>query len=288
MRAWLGLLAVSVAMVVVGALLFWRGHGHGHDDGDGGFSVTTRLPVQTETTFDWQGKVSQGQALFLRDVNGDITVTAATGQTAEVHAVKTWQRGDPSQVQVLAVPGDSGATICALWRGRTGDCGANGHYTTHGFRNSSDVRVQLTVKLPKGARLDVFGTNGNINVTGAAAELKLITVNGGIDAITSTGGISAVTVNGNVNATTKALPPGSAVKVVTVNGSITVTLPVKLDADISAKAVSGGVQSEFPVAISSGMLGKKIEGRVGAGGVKIDLTTVNGSIELKKVPVSPK
>src|SRR5256885_7134740 len=88
MRAWLGLLAVSITMVVVGALLFWRGHGHGHEDGDGGFRVTSSLPVQTETTFDWQGRVSKGQALFLRDVNGDITVTAATGQTAEVHAVK--------------------------------------------------------------------------------------------------------------------------------------------------------------------------------------------------------
>lgn len=287
MRAWLGLLAVSITMVVVGALLFWRGHGHG-SDGDGGFRVTSRLPVQTETTFDWQGQVPKGQSLFLRDMNGDITVTAATGTQAEVHAVKTWQRGDPTEVQVLAVPGDSGATICALWRGRTGDCAANGHYTTHGLRNSSDVRVQLTVKLPKGVRLDVFGTNGGINVSGATAGLKLITVNGGIDASTSTGGIDAVTVNGNVNATTKALPPGSEVKVVTVNGSITVTLPVKLDADISAKAVAGSVQSEYPVAISSGMLGKKIAGRVGAGGVNINLTTVNGSIELKKVPVSPK
>jgi DUF4097 and DUF4098 domain-containing protein YvlB len=266
MRVWLGLLAVSVAMVVVGALLFWRGHGHSHDDGDGGFRSSTRLPVQTETTFDWQGKVPKGQALFLRDVNGDITVTAATGETAEVHAVKTWERGDPAEVQVLAVPGDSGATICALWRGRTGDCGANGHYSSHGFRNSSDVRVQLTVKLPKGVRLDVFGTNGGIKVTGAAADLKLITVNGGIDATTSSGGISAVTVNGNVNAATNALPPGSEVKIVTVNGSITVALPAKLDADINAKAVSGGMQSEFPVAVSSGMLGKKISGRVGANG----------------------
>src|SRR5206468_8033512 len=119
MRVWLGLLTVSVAMVVVGALLFWRGHGRSHgDDEDGGFRVSAHLPVQTETTFDWQGQVPKGQALFLRDVNGDITVTSAAGERAEVHAVKSWQRGDPSQVQVLAVPGDSGATICALWRGR--------------------------------------------------------------------------------------------------------------------------------------------------------------------------
>lgn len=286
MRVWLGLLAVSVAMVVVGALMFWRGHGRG--DEDGGFRVSTRLPVQTETTFDWQGVVPRGQALFLRDMNGDITVTAAAGSAAEVHAVKTWQRGDPSQVQVLAVPGDSGATVCALWRGRTGDCGVNGHFTMHGIGNKSDVQVDLTVKLPKGVRLDVVGANGRISVTGAAADLHLITVNGGIDAATSTGGVNAVTVNGNVHAATRALPPGSAVKVVTVNGSITVELPAKLDADINAKAVSGSVQSEFPVSVSSGMLGKHIAGRVGAGGVAIDLTTVNGSIELKKVAVSPK
>ncbi len=288
MRVWLGLLAVSVAMVVVGALLFWRSHGHSHDGDDGGFRVSTRLPVQTETSFDWQGKLAKGQSLFLRDMNGDITVTPATGDAAEVHAVKTWQQSDPAQVQVLAIPSDSGATVCALWRGRTGDCGANGHYTMHGISNKSDVRVQLTVKLPKGVRLDVIGANGGISVTGAAADLHLITVNGGIDATTSSGGINAVTMNGNVTATTKALPPGSEVKIVTVNGSITAVLPAKLDADINAKAVSGNVQSEYPMAVSSGMLGKHIAGRVGAGGVPINLTTVNGSIELKKVVLSAK
>ena len=288
MRVWLGLLGVSVAMVVVGALLFWRGHGRGRDGADGGFRFSERLPVQTETTFDWQGVVPKGQSLFLRDMNGDITVTAAAGPQAEVHAVKTWQSGDPTQVQVLAVPGDSGATVCALWRGRTGDCGANGHYNMHGINGKSGVQVNLTVKLPKGVRLDVVGTNGSINVTGAAAAMHLITVNGGIDAATSTGGINAVTVNGNVHATTRALPPGSEVKVVTVNGSVTVELPIKLDADINAKAISGGVTSEFPVAVSSGVLGKHIEGRVGAGGVPVSVTTVNGSIELKKVPVSAK
>jgi DUF4097 and DUF4098 domain-containing protein YvlB len=93
-------------------------------------------------------------------------------------------------------------------------------------------------------------------------------------------------VNGNVNATTKALALGSEVKVETVNGSITITLPAKLDADVNARAVTGSVQSEFPLAVSSGMLGKHVAGRVGAGGVPINLTTVNGSIELKKVSVS--
>jgi hypothetical protein len=284
MRVWLGLLGVSVAMVVVGALLFWRGHGHGHEDM---FNVTSRLPVQSETTFDWQGKLAKGQSLFLRDVNGDIAVTAAPGDVAVVHAVKTWQRADPAQVQVIAVPGDSGATVCALWAGRTGDCGANGHYTMHGIRNSSDVRVQLTVQLPKGVRLDVLGANGGINVTGAAAALHLITVNGTIEAATASGGINAVTVNGDVRATTKALPPGSEVKIVTVNGSITATLPAKLDADVNAKAVSGSVESEFPMTVKSGVLGRHLEGRVGLGGATVNLTTVNGSIDIKKV-VLPK
>lgn len=287
MRVWLGLLAVSVGMVVVGALLFWRGHGRSRD-GDFNFDVSSRLPAQADTTFDWQGPVSKGRTLFLRDINGDIEVVSATGTTAAVHAVKTWQRSDPAAVQVLAVPGDSGATICALWRGRTGDCGANGHYTMHGLSTKSDVRVQLTVKLPKGAALDIVGANGSIKVTGAAAALHLVTVNGTIDAATATGGISAVTVNGNVHIATSALPAGSEVKVVTVNGSITAELPAKLDADVTARAVSGSVQSEFPMTVQSGALGRHLEGRVGLGGIPISLTTVNGAIELKKVVALPK
>src|SRR5258708_31908877 len=94
MRVRPGLLAVSVAMVVVGALLFWRGRGHGQD-GDGGFNITTRLPVQTETTFDWQGKAPPGQALFLLASNGELTESAPPGYAAHVHPAQNLQGGPP-------------------------------------------------------------------------------------------------------------------------------------------------------------------------------------------------
>src|SRR5258708_8278967 len=101
MRVRPGLLAVSVAMVVVGALLFWRGRGHGQD-GDGGFNITTRLPVQTETTFDWQGKAPPGPALFLPAPKGGLTVTPAPGDAAAVPPGPTRQGGHPRPLQAPA------------------------------------------------------------------------------------------------------------------------------------------------------------------------------------------
>jgi len=73
------------------------------------------------------------------------------------------------------------------------------------------------------------------------------------------------------------------VKVVTVNGSATVELPERLDADVDATTVNGSISTDYPVTVQGKFIGKKLHGILGAGGRGVHVTVMNGSIRLLKV-----
>jgi DUF4097 and DUF4098 domain-containing protein YvlB len=71
-------------------------------------------------------------------------------------------------------------------------------------------------------------------------------------------------------------------KMTTVNGSITLTLPPGLNTDVKASTVNGDIASDFPVTISGRVSRRRMEGTIGGGGRLLALDSVNGSITLKR------
>ena len=71
----------------------------------------------------------------------------------------------------------------------------------------------------------------------------------------------------------------------TSNGPITVRMPASVGASLHASTNSNGsVRSDFDVLIRAGELSKhRMEGTIGSGGPRIDLTTSNGNISLLKM-----
>ena len=71
-------------------------------------------------------------------------------------------------------------------------------------------------------------------------------------------------------------------KMATVNGSITLTLPPDLNTDVKATTVNGDISSDFPMTVSGRISRRKVEGTIGGGGRLLSLDSVNGSITLKR------
>ena len=155
-------------------------------------------PGDTAAVWTWTGKVAPRQSVWLKNVNGDVDVEPAAGDSVAVVVEKSGRRSQLRAVRLVAVPGD-GVTICALWQSGRSHCGAEGDYESGSLRHNS-VRVHFTVRVPRGVKVDAFTVNGDVTITGASAPIKAQTVNGAITAQTSAGPVEAKNVNGSVHA----------------------------------------------------------------------------------------
>jgi hypothetical protein len=261
------------------------------------FTLTVSAGAQERTTTDrdfrWDGAISSGRWVYARNLNGSVRVERATGGRLEVTAVKRWRRGNPEDVRIEVKrvgSGEGDVLVCALWRDVTEACDEQG-YRTQNNRNrrdrwsrdndDDDVSLEITVRVPEGVKVDVSSINGGLDITGATSEVEAHTVNGGIEARSSGGPVRASTVNGEIDVRMGAIGTGN-LDFSTTNGSITVTVPDGLNADITMRTVNGSVGSDFPMTVNGRISPRRIAATIGRGGMKIDLSTVNGSIDLRR------
>jgi hypothetical protein len=259
--------------------------------------ISTTAGAQGTTThrdFRWSGAVASGRWVYARNLNGSVRVERATGAQLEVVAVKRYRRGNPEDVTVQVTrvgSGEGDVLVCALWRDITEDCDEGGYRTYSGgnrrrgdrwYRdNDDDVSLEITVRVPNGVKIDVSSVNGGLEIDGVTSEVEAHTVNGGIDARSSGGPVNATTVNGDIDVRMGAIGTGN-LDFSTTNGSIEVTVPDGLNAEVTMRTVNGSVGADFPMTVNGRINPRRIAATIGKGGMRIDLSTVNGSIDLRK------
>jgi hypothetical protein len=251
-------------------------------------AATAAAQATTGTTtgnrFDWSGTVPAGAWIIVRSANGPISVKASSGRTAQITGVKHAERGgEMDVVRFTSKPlANGGILVCALW-GNNSDCDEdsyNSHNDSdHGRRNN--VEVDFNVTLPSGVNVRVGSVNGDVDVSGATAEVAASSVNGEVRAVSSGGPVSASTVNGDVRASMRTLGSGD-LSYSTVNGSIELELPASLNADVELRTVNGSFETDFPMTMSGRVGPRHLSGKIGNGGRELRATTVNGSITLRK------
>src|SRR5579885_2856893 len=134
-------------------------------------------PRQSGDGFNWNGRIPTGHWIRVKNLNGPITVSAASGDNVEVVATKHWRRGDPSVVHFTTDKSNDDVIICAVWNENT-VCDEHG-YHTHGNgrnRNNNDVSVEFRVMVPRGVKVQVETVNGDVTVDGATSEVTAGTV----------------------------------------------------------------------------------------------------------------
>jgi hypothetical protein len=244
-----------------------------------------RGPRRTGPTWTYRTRLSPGQAVSVRDLRGSITVEPGQGESLEVVAVKWFSRSDPQSVRLVTVPTHHGVAICALWGDHgEGRCGPGDDDYKAGNAEDNDVGVEFTVRLPRGVPIRATTVTGSVRIAGATAPVVAGTVDGEIDAATMRGPVRAYSVNGDVRAAVHGFADTGAVKVTTVNGSVTLELPATLDATVSANTINGDITSDFPLTTSSKLVAHHASGVVGGGGRRVELTAVNGSVRLVRIP----
>lgn len=246
--------------------------------------IAAQQSANTGNTFDWSGAVPAGSWLRIANINGAIDVTPASGANAEVHGEKKWRRGDPAQVRFAVVKDGDNVTVCALWH-ENDSCDEDGYHSgRHNDNENNDVSVSFSVKLPKGVHVRTNTVNGAVDIAGASGQVAAHTVNGRIDAASTSGPVDAKTVNGSIHVRMGTVPAGAGdLRYSTVNGSVTIEVPESFNGELEMETVNGSLQSDFPLTVKGRINPRHIRATIGNGGPLVRLSTVNGSIKLRKL-----
>ncbi|HEX6558614.1 MAG TPA: DUF4097 family beta strand repeat-containing protein [Longimicrobiales bacterium] len=240
-------------------------------------------PALAQDTWTWHKAVAAGRTVEIKGVNGQISATAASGREVEVMARKSAKNSNPDDVKLQVVEHAGGVTICAVYPSRRAsepnECqpGEKGRMNT----NRNDTRVDFEVRVPRGVQFTGRTINGAVRATGMTGLTIGTTVNGDVR-IATTGLARASTVNGAIDARMGQASWTDELSFSTVNGSIDLAFPESLNAEVEASTVNGSISTDWPLTVTGKWGPKRVHGRIGSGGRDLTLSTVNGSIALKR------
>jgi hypothetical protein len=164
-------------------------------------------------------------------------------------------------------------------------------------RASSSQSRDLVISVPVDTSLQLNSTHGTLTVDGVHGEVIASSTNGEINLTNISGTVVADTTNGSIKVTMAHVDPSKPIAFSTVNGTVDVTLPADLKANMKLRSFRGEVWSDFdmkltggaPTTSAGGNNGKfKVEfdrtiyGTINGGGVEASFRTFNGKILIRK------
>lgn len=246
-------------------------------------AVLVATPALAQDRWTWRKAIPAGRIIEIKGINGDIAATAATGNEVEVVATKSAKRSDPDDVKIEVVEHAGGVTICAVYPTPRNKPDNECRPGEKGRMNSqnNDTDVDWEVRVPRGLEFAGRTVNGSVRGSGLTAGVSAHTVNGSVR-LATTGIARAGTVNGSINVSMGQSNWTESLEFATVNGSIVLELPGALDTDVTASTVNGSFHSDWPLTVQGRFGPKRVNGKIGNGGRELELSTVNGNIELRK------
>jgi len=170
---------------------------------------------------------------------------------------------------------------------------------TH-YPESHDVNCSVVYRItaPRKSKVDIDSTNGSIRVNGVEGEAAVSTTSGSVSVSDVSGRVHAVSTNGRVtlervngpviakttngSVSVSVLPdaPIQDIEMHSVNGSVRLYVPGNATFTVNARTVNGSVRCDLPLASINEQTRKHLDGVVGGGGARVDLSTTNGSVQI--------
>ena len=250
-------------------------------------------------TWRWDGRVDAGRWMNVFNINGTVDFAPSTDNMVHLVAEKRANGRPMDDIHYEVVQAGGNVTICAIWN-NSSRCEDGGTESLHrNGNNDNHSSVKITVQVPRGVRVGANSVNGGVSVRDVGAEVRATTVNGGVsvrntsgpvratsvngtvNVNTAAGPVTAETVNGNVDARMASLQGNDDMSFKTVNGSVSIYVPARFDANFRFDTVHGGIDSDFPMTLSGRWGPRHASGKIGNGGRDLRASSVNGSIELR-------
>jgi DUF4097 and DUF4098 domain-containing protein YvlB len=165
-----------------------------------------------------------------------------------------------------------------------------------GVMHSADVVVQV----PAQTSLKLRSINGGkIVVEGVSGEIDAENMNGSVTITNVSGSVLANSMNGKVTVSLDRVTPNKTMSFSSMNGTIDVTLPADIKANLKLKSDNGDIWSDFDIKLNGSQppqvddqrsrggryrirLDKTMYGSINGGGPDMQFVTFNGNILIHK------
>lgn len=221
--------------------------------------------------FEWTGTLQPGSKLAVETVNGSIRAEAGKGTAARVEGTRFAHPGK-GEWRDARIEVDQDGDVVRIQVKFDEDRDEQDH--------DNAVRVDFVVVVPPGVTFAPSTVNGSIRAENMGGPVHASSVNGSIR-VGGNGRISATAVNGAILASVAGRTDDAPVVLETVNGTIDLLVSEDANADISLSAVNGSVSTDLPVTVQGEFSERRLHGKLGKGGPKYELSTVNGNIRLR-------
>ncbi len=233
-------------------------------------TVTRSAPARVSETINQVYDTGAHPRLSIKNVNGDLTLEAWSKNTIELTAVKSARNQDDlDNVHVICEKSGERVSVRVEYKHERDDWNQTG-------------TVDFTLHVPAGTEVDrIEFVNGDIEITGIEGDVEASSVNGEVSGRKLGGDVVLSTVNGEVELW--ATSDINSIRMNAVNGDVNLILPRKFDARIQAGTLHGDITAVEGLDVDATRFsGTSMQGTIGKGTMKVDLNTVNGSIQIRR------
>jgi len=158
----------------------------------------------------------------------------------------------------------------------------------------------LDIQVPSKTNLKLNTMNGSLIVEGVEGDIEVTNTNGGVQLTDVSGSVVAHSVNGQIKANLRSVTPQKPMAFTTLNGTIDVTFPADIKANLKMRSDNGGVYTDFDIEMNQAgskpvvndsrdrggryrlQMDKTIYGAINGGGPDIELRSFNGNVYIRK------
>jgi DUF4097 and DUF4098 domain-containing protein YvlB len=266
--------------------------------GEEGASVSSR-----ETTITRTFPLTDAARFSINNPNGEITVEGWDQPQAEVRVIKRGgSRATRRNTEIYYSSSDGNLKF------RTGTIPSRGVEVRYEVRlprtlrlvtiesasgnvKLSDLNSAVSINTASGD-IQLSDITGEITLNAASGDLALSDIKGKISANTASGAIEADNItgavrakaaSGNIKVVFESVIPGEPLEFSTATGDVDIEFKSNIDADLDIETIRGdiAVDDKYEVNIEKQIVGQRAQGRVGKGGQRLKINTVNGDITVQ-------
>jgi hypothetical protein len=214
-------------------------------------------------------KLAPGARVEVSMIYGPVDIETINGSVAEVHIIRTARSRKDFETRRINIENAPTSLIISGERDMS--------------QEEARVRHRVLLRLPRQVSLVVEKINARVNIGEIDGAMRLERINGAVNVAQAAGFVEASNINGSLAMTIARLNE-RGVRAKDINGSVELRFSSNLNANLNVVEYNGSVNSELP---DTTVLEKKpnefFAARIGAGGIPISITGVNGGVRLMTI-----